>query len=409
MDIDKSLLVPYWVWDIETFKHTFTFSIVRADGKFARKFQVNKYKNDWPSIKACMLHLQTIDAKMVGFNSLAFDYPIIHDLILDAKIDTMSGAVIAKLVHKLAQKQIDSFRGDGFGRTISLEDRLVKQVDLYKIWHFDNKAKATGLKTLEFNMRLEDLQDLPFGIEEELDEKKIEKILKYNFHDVDATLKFFLLSFTQVQFRESLTAKYGRDFTNANDGKIGKDYFQMKLEQENVKLKKYVDGKLKMIQSKRSSIEIGECLFGYYQFNQPAFRAVLDWFAKQSISETKGVFTEIPEHRLGDVAKYAEMETLRKKFQGQPTEDDIKAFNKEYPLGWVEEVELKGTYVVKHPDGTKEKKHKISYYKVWREATCLNVVINGFRFDFGTGGIHGSLSGTVVRAIDGKIIKDADV
>ena len=46
---------------------------------------------------------------------------------------------------------------------------------------------------------------------------------------------------------------------------------------------------------------------------------------------------------------------------------------------------------------------------MWNVAETLNVVIDGFRFDFGVGGIHGSLSDKVVKSNNKWNIVDLDV
>jgi hypothetical protein len=48
-------------------------------------------------------------------------------------------------------------------------------------------------------------------------------------------------------------------------------------------------------------------------------------------------------------------------------------------------------------------------YFQWKVAETLNVVVNGFRFDFGVGGIHGSLRSAIVRKEEDTCIVDADV
>jgi len=194
-------------------------------------------------------------------------------------------------------------------------------------------------------------------------------------------------------------------------------------------LHKIVDGKRKMLQTPRSKIPVKDCLFGYYSFSRPEFKAVHDWFGKQVITETKGVFSDILEHNLGDVAKYAELLTKRKKFKEKPNEEDIKSFLKEYPLGWIEEEELKateyafdseGNHILDYqldedgnPDLTKKMKKrrmpKKSYYGCWKIAETLNVVVDGLRIDFGVGGIHASLSNKIVKETKSYLIRDADV
>ena len=204
-----------------------------------------------------------------------------------------------------------------------------------------------------------------------------------------------------IKFREELTQKYKRSFINHNDTKIGKDYFIMRLEQEMPGVCYTRDGsKFKVNQTIRKSINIRECLFDYYDFKRPEFQLVIDWFSKQSITETKGVFSDIDEVDLGDLAAYAAMTHKRQKWFSKPSEEMITQFKETRPMGWVSEEELK----------TKKKGQKqYSYWKNWKVADNLNVVINGFRFDFGTGGIHGSIESSVVASDDEYVIIDADV
>jgi hypothetical protein len=418
-----------WIYDIETYKEAFTFSIVRADLKVKRSLEVSFRKNEIDNVLKCLDYLNENKHHMVGFNNKGFDYPVLHKILEKRDSLPKGGKALAKYIFDIAQKQIDSFKGDGFGNVIKTEDEYVQQIDLYKIHHFDNKARATSLKMLEFNMRLQNIEDLPFGIHSSLNEQALDKILAYNMHDVMATLDFYLKSESSISFREQLTEKYNRDFMNHNDGKIGKDYFQMRLEESGVSLYSYKGGKRTMNQTIRNMIDLKDCLFDYYDFQEPAFLAIKDWFSKQKIKETKGVFSDIEEHLLGEVSKYAEMTIKRQKFKTKPTDKDLMDFKKLHPLGWVEEKELQATEnlldsngnpVLEYPldeDGVpdlskKPKKVKVpkkSYYGCYNVAETLNVVVNGFRFDFGTGGIHGSLTEKDIKANDNWGIKDADV
>lgn len=424
-------LTKFYVYDIETFKDVFTLSVIRADEQHKNTFVCSKWQNDIARIFKFMDYCHENDLYAVGFNSLGFDYPILHDLLDLRSKDKVpkSGLAIAHKMYSLAQKQIDSFKDDGFGRTIKSEDRYFKQLDLYKIHHFNNKAKRTSLKMLEFVMQMDNIEDLPFGIEQELSEADIKKIVAYNEHDVYATLKFFLASEAQVLFRLDLTKKLGKDFTNADDTKIGADFFEMKLEEAGVKLYKFQDGKRVMNQTKRDKIHIKDCLFDYYDFKHPEFKAVHDWFSKQIITETKGVFSDIEEHNLGELAKYAELTIKKKKFKAKPSDEELQEFKKEHPMGWVEVEELKATeylfdengqHVMEYPldsDGSpdlskKPKKKRVpkkSYYGCWKIAETLNTCFNGYRIDFGVGGVHASLSEKVVRETNTYMIRDADV
>lgn len=399
MDITK-----HFIADIETFPNCFTIALVRADGKYKNVFEVSDRKNEIHRVMAFLDFLHDNKCSFVGFNIINFDYPVLHELIKRRDALPKTGKGIAAMVYRAAQKQIESFKGEGFGNTIKRDEWHFNLIDLYKIHHFDNKARATSLKVLEFNMRENNISNLPYAVGSNLSGEQIDVLKKYNQHDVHCTLAFYNHSKEQIEFREQLSLKYDRDFTNHNDTKIGKDYFVMRLEESGIATRKMVDGKSVMVQTKRPFIDLKDCLFSYYDFKEPAFIAVLEWFKQQRITETKGVFTDILEHRLGDVAKYTVLTTKRKKLKTKPTDVEIAALKKDIPLCWIEEVELKAKETKANGGGFKK-----AYWQCWKVADCLNVVVDGFRYDFGTGGIHGSLSSKVVTENIKWNIVDLDV
>lgn len=389
----------YWIYDEETYPNVFTMTVIRQDGSHLRTFECSARVNDLARIRSFMKYMIDNDCWMVGFNNIGFDYPVLHKLLEDRNLDYMTGLEIAKLAYKLAQEQIDSGK-TGFPATIPEYKMKVPQLDLYRIWHFDNKAKSTGLKLLEFNMRSDNIEDLPYPVGTILTDEQIDVLIHYNKHDVKETLKFFNHSLTQIAFREELTEKYDRNMMNHNDTKIGKDYFIMELEKRGIPCYTQKNGKRVPLQTKRPFIRIEECLFDYYDFKRPEFIAVMEWFKAQRIRETKGVFSDVEEHALGPVAKYANMRVKRQKYMQKPSDMAVEIFKNEHPCGWIEEQTLKqkraGEFLK-------------SYWKNWRVADTLNVVVDGFQFDFGTGGIHGSISFALVEADDEYDIVDADV
>ena len=391
-----------WIYDIETYPNCCSFAIIREDGKHAVTYEVSTRKNQIDKVFSCLDYLAKQGDFLVGFNSLNFDYPVLHKVLQLRKNNKipLRGENLASKVYQFAQEQIESMKGE-FASTVPVDEHYVKQIDLFKIHHFDNKAKSTSLKMLEFNMRASNISDLPFPVGKHLTSDEIDVLLHYNAHDVKMTLEFYKKTIPMIEFREQLTNKYNRNFMNHNDTKIGKDYFIMRLEEEGIPVYIKDDhGRRKANQTKRSMIKIKDCLFDYYNFTRPEFIAIHEWFKKQVITETKGVFSDIEEHLLGDVAKYAEMAVKRKKFPKEPTKTEYDQFKREHPCGWVERVELKAK---------KKGEPQYSYWGMWRVAETLNVVIDGFRFDFGVGGIHGSLSETVVKSNKKWNIVDLDV
>ena len=276
-----------YIYDIETYANVFTLAVEHADAPFTWLFEISDWRDDSKEILAFLRYLKETDSRMVGFNSLGFDYPVLHTLIRMGKSD-------AATLYQKAQAIISSQDGDDkWSHQVMPSDRYVTQIDLYKIHHFDNKARATGLKSLEFNMRADSIQDLPFPVGSMLTREQVEVLRQYNQHDVAQTKAFYHKSLDMIHFREELTRKYARDFMNHNDTKIGKDYFIMKLEEAGVECYDFGPNGRTPRQTKRPVIHLKDAILPWVSFEQSEFNRVLEWLKAQSITETKGVFKDL--------------------------------------------------------------------------------------------------------------------
>lgn len=419
------------VYDLETFPNVFTMATIDTDHTNEKVFEISNRRNQSEQILEYLRNCVINKRRMVGFNNRSFDYTLVHYMIEKAKKCKTRGEQCLftaremwKQTQEYFEKQKDSERSFA---NIRDSDVIIPQVDLYLIHHFDNKARSTSLKMLEFNMRSDEIEDLPFPVGHVLTDDEIDTLISYNKKDIHETLKFYNESKEALELRDELSVLYGFDCTNYNDTKIGKQLFIETLEKESSG-SCYTQGKhgRKIRQTKRKEIVIKDCLLDYIRFdkNRPEFKAIHEWFARQVITETKGVFSDLPEHELGEVAKYAEMVTKKIRFKNEPDDKDIAEMKKKFPLGWLEEVELKAMEIVRDSDGKIVKEEyvddkgktrlrsvkipKKSYYWCYNIAETLNVVINGFRYDFGVGGIHGAKQGTH-RSTDKRKIITLDV
>lgn len=276
-----------YIFDIETYPNVFTLAIEHAEAPLTWMFEISDWRNDSKEIIAFLQHLKETNARLVGFNSLGFDYPVLHTLIRMGQSD-------AKTLYDKAQAIIQSQDNeDRWAHQVNPSDRFIDQIDLFKIHHFDNKARATSLKVLEFNMRSDDIQDLPFKVGTYLTREQVEKLKQYNQHDVKQTKVFYTHSLDMIRFRENLCTLYNRDFMNHNDTKIGKDYFVMKLEEAGVPCYDYSDKGRKPRQTPRPQLALRDAILPWIQFEQPEFVRVLNWLKNQTITETKGVFNDL--------------------------------------------------------------------------------------------------------------------
>jgi hypothetical protein len=276
-----------FIYDIETYPNVFTLAVEHASSPMQWMFEISDLRNDSREIIAFLQHLKETNARMVGFNSLGFDYPVIHTLIRMGHSD-------ANTLYQKAMAIINGQDGDEkWMHNVNPSDRFVQQIDLYKIHHFDNKARATGLKVLEFNMRSDNIEDLPFKVGTNLTPEQIPVLKKYNKHDVAQTKLFYYKTLEMIKFREELTHLYQRDFMNHNDTKIGKDYFAMKLEEAGVALYDFGPSGRTPRQTKRPTIALKDAILPWIEFSNPEFTRVLNWLKGQVITETKGVFSDL--------------------------------------------------------------------------------------------------------------------
>jgi len=278
-----------YVYDVETYPNVFTLALEHAEAPLRWSFEISDQRNDSKEIIEFLRYLSDTSARMVGFNNLGFDYPVIHTLM-------QMGYSDAQTLYNKAMAIITAQDGDEsrWMHQVKPSDRHVEQIDLFKIHHFDNKARSTSLKMLEFNMRSNSIEDLPFKVGTTLTPGEIVKLKQYNAHDVSQTKAFLHKSMDMIAFREKMCVMYpGKDWLNFNDTKIGKEFFSLKLEEAGVALYDFGPKGRVPRQTKRPVIHLKDAILPWVEFENTELTRVLNWLKDQSITETKGVFEDV--------------------------------------------------------------------------------------------------------------------
>ena len=375
-----------WVYDLETYPNIFTGSFKHAATGNRVFFEYSDRKNELIELINFLYALKNTQCRLIGFNNLGFDYPILH-FILEC---FYMGLSVLDIYNK-ANEIINTPWEKRFNNIIWDSDIHITQIDLFKIHHFDNKARRTSLKVLEFNMQSESIEDLPFEPGSYLDNTEKYILVNYNDHDVDETEKFYIYSIEMIEFREQLSEKYQKNFLNFSDKKIGSEIFINELEAVTPGIcYSYETGSRKTRQTKRDSITLANIIFPYIKFKNPQFEMVREWLASQVITKTKGVFEYI--EVKPEMALHMNQELVR--VHGLTS--DIKG------------VKLSDCYndLITH---TTEWLQQYKFVSGYKDHSGLNIIVNGFRYDFGTGGIHGSINSTIIYSDDDYVIYDWDV
>ena len=157
---------PYFTYDIETMFNCFLFSGKFLNDDNVYTFEVSEFKDQREDLLRFLNWLRYLKVPepihsslgnsvlMTGFKSLSFDYPIIHDIMVNPHWFTYQRA------YQKAQEIINA--NNDWLNMIWERDRLLPQLDLFLLHHFDNAARRTSLKKLEFNMNSEKIMGLEF-------------------------------------------------------------------------------------------------------------------------------------------------------------------------------------------------------------------------------------------------------
>ncbi len=360
-----------YIYDIECVPNFFSLCVTRWEDGAKWRFEISEWVNQGQAIHMFLMQIKNSNGRMVGYNNEFYDYPMLH-LLMDYQ-----GIINNAILYNKSQMIINA--ENPYEHNIWPNNRYVPQVDLMKIHHFDNSAKRTSLKLLEFNMRLENIHELQFGWNRNYNRDECDETLVYNESDVSATGKFYDYSKKAIAFRDELSKKYGKDFTNYNDTKIGEEFFVMELAKKGIKAHK-------SIQTHRASINVADILISDINFETQGFQEVLEFFRQTVINpeQIKGFFGS------RDKSKTKCTANITDRLAQTMNPDDV---------------------MVHYNDGSKSTYSKIDRSKSIKYLRPVNIhtVVNGFRFDFGAGGIHGSLHNTVVVPPAGYTLRDSDV
>jgi len=278
-------------YDIECLSNLFTYTGYCRQTKTYHQFVIHSLRNDYDDLIA---HLERDKIIQIGYNSDNYDYPIIHHIIRHYnEYKYLHPNEITRLIYEKSQEVIENQFS-----TIADWNKKIIQIDLFKIWHYDNKAKLTSLKALEVALCLPKIEDMPFDhayriitIEE------IDKVLTYNKNDVYATNEFLDVTLgktelplykgkNKIELRQSIQKKYKLNCLNFNDIKLGTELI-LKLYCERFGLN---TNEIRKLRSPRDVIYLKDCIPSWTNFESSEFKKLVEKFNSTKIlnGELKG-------------------------------------------------------------------------------------------------------------------------
>lgn len=261
------------VYDIETFPNCFTLSMELLNSDVRSVWEISEFRDDRKQLLAFFRELAATQTPMIGFNNINFDYPVIHFLWNNP----------SATYQQLYAKASDIINAESkFGHIIWASDRFAPQIDLFKMHHFDNKAKSTSLKFLQINMRVDSVEDMPIEPGTVLTQEQVNTLLiPYNYHDVQETKRFAHYAHHAIEFRQGLEEQFGIDVYNWNDTKIGEQTIMSRLGDE--VCYDTSSGRRQMRQTPRTQIPLKNIIFPYVSLKKPEFKHIYDYMCSQTL------------------------------------------------------------------------------------------------------------------------------
>lgn len=263
--------MAFTVYDIECLRNFFCYADIPLEGDSPKVFEVSRFRND---LKALLEYYKTLKGQ-VGFNSLSYDVQVMQWIINNQKnLLKLDGEEVAKLIYERSNNVIQITNSNQWP-DYREKDFSVKQLDLFKIWHYDNKARMTGLKWLQFSMDWYNLEEMPIPHWTLIEDPSIAKeIISYCINDIKSTREFYNITIgntdnklykgvNKISLRKDVESQFGFNCLNFSDVKIGDEI--MKSDYIKNTGKEFSDIK-KSIPTTVKLFNFGSCFPSYMKF-----------------------------------------------------------------------------------------------------------------------------------------------
>ena len=279
------------VYDLECLSNLFTYTGYRPKTNEWFQFIISPWKNQAQELYE---HLTSEKFIQCGFNNLAYDYPLLHHFLrhFPGEYEYLSGLELVQKLYEKSQYLIDE-------QFTEVKKPLIFQIDLYKIWHYNNKARTQSLKGLEVAMNMENVEEMPLPHYHWCNEEDCKLILAYNKNDVEATYRFLLVTLgrtdyplykgkNKLQLRFDLNKKFGVNVTNMGDVPMGEE-LMLQLYCRATGTNPY---ELKRLGgTPRSEIKLKDCIPFWCNIKSKEFNKFLNEIKNTTISGGKGEFS----------------------------------------------------------------------------------------------------------------------
>jgi len=281
--------------DYETLSNCFVGVFQHYKTSEQKIFIVHDLQNDFDKFIEFLIDNRDEKQWHISYNGLAFDAQVTQYILNNHELwSNMSGCAIAEVIYKFAQETIARQNRKEWG-VFAPWHIQIGQIDLFKMHHWDNPAKSSSLKWIQFSMDWENLQDMPIEHTVKIEtQEQLDTIVGYCINDVASTKAIFDRSKSQIKLRKELTDKYQINLYSASEPRIAKELFAYHLG----KKLSITPREIKGMKTYRNIIKVKDLVLPYIKFKSPVFQQALNKFNTLELDamQLKGQFKYKLEH-----------------------------------------------------------------------------------------------------------------
>ena len=258
-------------------------------------FVIHPLKNDTHELVNFLQKNAILNEFHISFNGIDFDSQISQFILDKANYFIANKDNPTKLANDIYQKAQRLIEEEKDFKTLS-KNLSIKQIDLFKLNHWDSPAKKSSLKWIQYSMDWYNVEDMPIHHSTNIETvDQLDTVIRYCINDVKSTAEIYFKCREQIALRQSLTKTFGIDLFSASEPRIAKTLFSLLLSKK-IGIR---SGELNKLRTHRDNICVKDIILPYVKFKTLLFKSILDKFNEQVINSnnTKGGFKYSIKHK----------------------------------------------------------------------------------------------------------------
>ena len=145
----------HWIHDYETLCNCFVAVFEHYKTSERKVYVIHDLQNDFKEFFKFLETNKENKEWHISYNGLAFDAQVTHYIMNNSQIwENMSGCAIAEAIYAFAQETIARQNRKEWGILCTMAYTVIGQIDLFKMHHWDNPAKLSSLKWIQYQYGL---------------------------------------------------------------------------------------------------------------------------------------------------------------------------------------------------------------------------------------------------------------